>query len=635
MKLQKKSESILQTARKGGIIVENKELTGYPSIDKPWLKYYSEEAKNASVPECSIYEYLVQNNKNFPSDVAIIYLGRKITYRELFINIDKTASAFLKAGIKEKEIVTIALPSIPEALYCVYALNKIGAVANMIHPLPGKEEMLNYFNEVESKIAVIFDGAYDIISNDIGRTNVKKVIVASPADSLPITLKAAYILKSKRPRLDGKVFQSWKSFIKEGRNTKVKTVKKDCREMAIISHTGGTTGEPKGVMCSDVGLNALMLQIVCNFSFRRQGCSLSVLPPFVNYSLVESMMAMLAIGYKVVLIPKYEREKLGDYIKKYKPTIILSIPSYWEALLEDEKIYNVDMSCLEQIYYGGEGMTDKNEKAINLVLKKCGSNTELWKGLGSTEMTGGSTQTYADCNFSGSVGIPLVMTDCIIVDPETGKEVTYDYQGEICFTGPSLMLGYYQKPKETNDVVKLHGDGRKWFHTGDLGYITEDGVLYVTGRIKRIFMTKGKDGQVTKLFPDRIEKIISSHQSVDLCCVVGVPDKGRIHYPKAYIVLKELVDKDQVRKEIEDICKQSLPEYMVPEEIELVSNMPRTHRGKIDFRALEALAEKGEYPHIMAAILKAALSQAPPFFLFDLFLTLCVKDIIHQKGLPQ
>ena len=203
-----------------------KQLTGYPSIDKPWLKYYSEEAINASLPECTIYEYLVENNKDYPSDIAINYVGRKITYKELFENIDKTAAAFLSVGVKEKDIVTIALPSIPEALYCVYALNKIGAVANMIHPLAGKKETLNYFNEVQSRIAVIFDGAYANIAGDIGKTIVEKVIVASPSNSLPAGLKVLYNIKVKRPALDGNAFLSWHVISFRKKSTPVKQVKR-------------------------------------------------------------------------------------------------------------------------------------------------------------------------------------------------------------------------------------------------------------------------------------------------------------------------------------------------------------------------------------------------------------------------
>ena len=565
--------------------------TGYPSIDKPWLKYYTEEAINAPLPECSIYEYLVQNNRDYPSDIAIIYLGRKITYKELFENIDKTAAAFLNLGVKEKEIVTVALPSIPEALYCVYALNKIGAVANMIHPLAGTEETLNYLNEVKSKVVVIFDGAYDAIVNDIGNTVVEKVIVASPADSLPAPLKIAYSLKVKKPKFSGGVFPDWKSFIQAGRGASVTAAQRDCTEMAIISHTGGTTGEPKGVMCSDENINALVWQIGCNLPHVRQEKYLVVLPPFINYSLVNAMLEPLAFGFQVVLLPKYEPDKFADYVAKYKPNHISSIPAYWEALLSIEKLKSMDLSCLNHIYYGGEAMNLDTENAVNKLLISRGARNKLCKGLGSTEMMSAATVTYEESNLLGSVGIPLVKVNCKTVDVETGNELPYGEEGEICFSGPTLMIGYYNNKTATDEII-VNSNGERWMHTGDVGYISKDGVVFVTGRIKRIIMTKGLDGQVTKLFPDRIEKAIYLHHMVDLCCVIGIPDSNRIHYPKAFIVLKDKSDLVSVKAEIVDFCRNNLPEYMVPEEISFVDNLPRTQRGKIDYRALEEQENK-------------------------------------------
>ena len=528
---------------------------------------------------------MYENNKNSPKDIAINYMGRKITYGELFENIDKTAAAFLKAGVKEKEIVTVALPSIPEALYCVYALNKIGAVANMIHPLAGTEETLYYFNEVKGRIAVIFDGAFDAIVSDIAKSTVEKVIVASPGDSLPLHLKAAYNLKVKKPKLGGKVFQSWKSFIKDGDGIEVREAKKDCHEMAIISHTGGTTGTPKGVMCSDYSLNALMYQIVCGFEHDRNGCSLVVLPPFVNYSLVEGTLAMLSIGYKCVLLPKYDIDRFASYVNKYKPSVVLSIPAYWMAALDKNE--RADMSCFEHIYYGGEGMTEEKEDEINRYLLSCGSKTKLCKGLGSTELMAAASQSFPECNPLGSVGIPLVKINCRVEDPETGEELPYGKEGELCFNGPTMMLGYFNNQEATDSVVRIHSDGDRWLHTGDLGYVDSDGIIYVTGRIKRIIMTKGRDGQVTKMFPDRIEKVIDALEMVELCCVVGVPDKNRIYYPKAFVLLGDKADKGKAKKEIQKACVQNLPEYMVPEELEFVDDLPRTSRGKVDYRALE------------------------------------------------
>ena len=573
-----------------------KKLTGYPSIDKPWLKYYTEEEINAPLPECTIFEYMYENNKDYPNDIALLYFNRKITYGELFRNIDKTAKAFTKIGVKKGDIVTIAMPSMPEALYCVYALNRLGAVANMIHPLASENEICHYLNEVKSTVFVMFTGTYELIKNALDKTGVKKAVVASPAESLSAPVRFLYNLKNKEPKFGtDSVFQSWNNFIKAGKGVTVNYESHDPNKMAVISHTGGTTGEPKGVMCSDKNLNALMVQLVCNFKYQRQGKSLVVLPPFVNYSLIDAMTAMLAIGYQVILLPKYEPEKIAEYIGKYHPTIVLSIPAYWKVLLNLSEKDNTDFSSLEQIYYGGESMDEETENRINAVLRAHGSAFDLCKGFGATEMSAAATQSYPDCNPIGSVGIPLVQVNCKIIDTETGAELTYNQEGEIAFSGPTLMLGYYNKPEATDEIVKVHGDGNRWLHTGDLGYITEDGIIYVTGRIKRIIMTKGNDGQVTKMFPDRIEKAVLEHPAVSLCCVIGVADEKRIHYPKAVIVLNSGYEKSDVTTaEILALCKEKLPDYMVPEIIEYRDDLPRTSRGKVDYRALEQEAENKE-----------------------------------------
>ncbi len=566
--------------------------TGYPSIDKPWLKYYSKEAVDASLPGCTIYEYLIANNKDYPSDIAILYVGREITYKKLFDCIDQTAAALTALGVKPGEIVTVALPSIPEALYTVYALNKIGAVANMIHPLAGEQEMVNYLNEVESRVAVLYQGSYDIVKNRLKDTAVEHAVVVSAGESLPLGIKQLFFLKTPRPRLPaGAGLQSWPAFIRGGQGVAISTFAKDPRTLALISHTGGTTGEPKGVMCSDYNVNALIWQLVCNFEYVRQLACLVTLPPFVNYSLIDSMLAMLVIGFKVALIPDYKPEKLGSYIEKYKPYNISSIPAYWEALLKIKDIQSVDMSCLRYMYYGGEAMSVENELAVTALVQSCGAKGQLCKGLGSTEMMAAATQTYADCNTEGSAGVPLVCTNCKIVEPDTTEELTYGQIGEICFAGPTLMMGYYNKPEATDAIVKYHADGQRWLHTGDLGYLDENGVLYVTGRIKRILMTKGRDGNITKIFPDRIEKTVSEHEAVAVCCAIGVPDEKRINRPVVYVVCKPGAgEQEQITEQILALCRKELPDYMVPEAVLYREDLPRTPRGKIDYRQLEKMA---------------------------------------------
>ncbi len=304
-------------------------------------------------------------------------------------------------------------------------------------------------------------------------------------------------------------------------------------------------------------------------------------------------MAMLAVGFKVVLIPKYEPLQFATYIKKYRPNQVLSIPPYWEALLRINNIEKVDMSCFKHIYSGGDKMDLTSEAELNHLLQQCGSKSKLYNCMGSTEMTAGATIIYDKCYVAGSVGIPMVKVGCKIVEPGTFEELSYGQEGEICFSGPTLMLGYYNRPDATAEIIKEHPDGVKWLHTGDVGYINEDGVLFVTGRIKRIVMTKGRDGNITKLFPDRIEKAIYAHPAVECCCVVGVPDQERIAVPVAYVVLKP--DYPQSKEMIDKIlgkCRDLLPAYMLPERMEFRENMPRTPRGKIDYRVLEQLASK-------------------------------------------
>ena len=570
--------------------MENKHPTGYPSIDKPWLKYYSEEAINAPLPECTIYEYLMENNRDFPEDIAILYLGRKIKYGELFRQIDRTADAFSALGVKPGEIVTVALPSIPEALYVVYALNKIGAVSNMIHPLAGEKEILHYLNEVRSEVAVLFEGTYSIIKDSIGQTRVKHAIVVSAGESLPVGIKQLYFLKTPRAELSKpSVFQSWRDFLAGGKGSAATNNQKDPHTMALISHTGGTTGEPKGVMLSDYSINSVIWQIACELEYDRQEINMAVLPPFVNYSLVDGMLAPLAFGFQLVLIPDYRPEKFDQYVKTYRPNhLMASIPAYYEPLLHNERLAAMDLSCLKHIYYGGDKMGADTEQAVNKLLKSRGAQYPLAKGLGSTEMVSAATVTYEEINLPESSGIPLVKIVCKIVEPETNQEMTYNRQGEICMTGPSLMLGYYNNQAATDAIVKTHEDGRRWLHTGDLGYINEDGALFVTGRIKRLVMTKGADGNVTKMFPDRIEAALNQHPAVELCCVVGIPDEKRINYPKAFVVTKPgMTENEALTEELLHLCRDQLPAYMVPDEIEYRRDLPRTPRGKIDYRELE------------------------------------------------
>lgn len=570
-----------------------KQLTGYPSVDKPWLKYYNEEVVQTPVPSCTIYEYLWENNKDYPKEAAIEYMGTVLSYGDLFAKIEETAKALCALEVKPGDIVTVALPAVPEALYLVYALNKIGAVANMIHPLAGEKEIVHYLNEVNSKVAVLFDGTYKIVQNSLHTTCVKKAVIVSAGDSMPFGLKQLFLMKNKLPDLSGSdVLMPWKQFIKNGRNTTVQAVKKDIMSMAIISHTGGTTGEPKGVMCSDRSINAYISQVGFSLPHNRQDRYLIVLPPFINYSLTNMMLA-LTFGFRVILILAYDPAKFDVYVKKYRPNFVGSVPAYWEACLSNDNLKKMDLSCLRHILYGGDAMNVKKEAEVNELFLSRGAKNPLGKGLGATEVVAGATITTPGTNLIGSVGAPMIYVNCKIVEPGTENEYSYNQEGEICFSGETLMIGYYNKPKATDEIIKVHADGHRWIHTGDLGYMNKDGVLFVSGRIKRIIMTKGKDGNVTKMFPDRMEKAVLQHPAVGLCCTIGIPDEERINFARAYVVLNPgYAQTSELLKEIRAYCNEALPEYMIPDEIIFREDLPRTDRGKVDYRALEREAQK-------------------------------------------
>ena len=563
--------------------------TGFPSIDKPWLNLYSAETINAEVPECTIFEFLERNNRDYPQDIAIDYLGREITYKALFENIDQTAKAFAAAGVKKGDIVTVALPSIPEALYCVYALNKLGAIANMVHPLAGHPDLVFYLNEVGSEMMVLFDATYQILKDFFKDTKVKRAVVVSAGESMPFVIKKLYSLKNKKLSLPNDGFAvHWQSFIQAGANTPLPKVKKDPATTAVISHTGGTTGSPKGCMCSDNNYNSMIVQIGHLLNIQRKERQLAVLPPFINYSLCTAMLEPIALGTTCILLPKYEPEKFYEYAKKYKPNYVTSIPPYWEALLTLEKPKNLDLSFLRMPVYGGEAMAPQNEAAVNEILHSLGVPNPMSKGLGMTELISAATLTSFDGTMTDSVGAPLPKVNCMISDPDTGKELPYNTEGEICFSGPTVMIGYCENQEATDDLIQTDENGVCWLHTGDLGRLDERGVLRITGRIKRILMTKGKDGNVTKLFPVRIENVVNEHPSVRVSCVIGIPDEERVNYPRAIVELNDgVTPSDALANDIKRFCAEHLPDYSLPDEVVFTDALPRTSRGKIDYRALE------------------------------------------------
>lgn len=571
--------------------MEKKNLTGYPSIDKPWLKYYSEEAIKTDMPKCTIYDYLYESNKNHLGNIALEYMGKRITYGKLFENIDRAAKAFWGLGVKQGDIVTMCTVTTPETIYALYGLNRLGAIANMVDPRTSVEGIRHYIEEVHSKVILGLDVAFSKLERAVNDTSVEKIIVTTPADSLPQPKKALYKLLKAPKILKNANTVLWHHFLEYGTDV-VPIYTPYCENSCcVIVHTGGTTGNPKGVMLSNDNINAMACQsILTNIPMRRDESWLNIMPPFIAYGIGTGLHVPLVVGMKTILIPQFDASKFADYLNKYRPNHMVGVPSHYGNIIANRKMKRRDLSYIIAPCVGGDTMDVELEERTNEFLREHRCQYKIQKGYGMTEVSAAVSICLSnECNKVGSVGVPFPHTIISIFDPETEEELPYGEQGEICITGPNTMLGYYDNPEATKAILKVHDDGRTWVHSGDIGYMTKDGFLFVIDRIKRMIIRH--DG--FKVFPSLIESVISKSKDVNECTVVGSLDndhsQGKL--PIAYVTLyKPDADWEYIKMQLTVLCKKELPEYAQPIDFVFLDKMPLTPIGKVDFRALEQMA---------------------------------------------
>lgn len=566
-----------------------KKLTGYPSIDKPWLKYYSEEAIHAPLPAYTIYEYLWENNREHLDEIALIFYERKITYRTLFANVEKTAKAFTAIGVKQGDVVTLCMLNQPETVYILYALNRIGAVACFVNVLSSEKELVDYLHEGDSKFFVALDLFFDKCAKAARTAGVEKLIIVPLFESLDLVKRIGYKVKV-HPAMKEDFLISWSGFLRQGRGASFLPAHYAENRCAVIGHTGGTTGCPKGVMLSDKSFNGIVAQYRYKFHYSRQDLFLNLIVPFAIYGLIINIHLPLVLGISVILIPKVDPSETDKLFAEYKPNHIASIPGYWHSIVESKRIK--DMSWLKTPAAGGAGMTVELERSLNAFFAEHGANTHFMNGYGMSEVGATACTQMADCAEPGSVGIPLPKTVIAAFDPDTLAEKPYGQEGEICISTPCVMLGYIGKEEETAKLIRRHPDGQLWVHTGDLGYIAESGSVYIKGRMKRVYITQ-QNGTVSKIFPDRIEQTIQKCAWVESCCAVCVENVENTFLPIVYLVRKPSCpcsDAEIIQK-LEKRCKQELPEYAQPRAFHIWPSLPLTPVGKIDYRALERMAQ--------------------------------------------
>ncbi|MBE6148690.1 MAG: acyl--CoA ligase [Firmicutes bacterium] len=569
-------------------------MTGYASVDKPWLKYYAQYLIEKDLPKVTMYDYILKGNNYYPKRVALNYFNNRITYSEMFQKIDTVARAFLEMGVKKGDIVTISMPTLPEFVYMFYALSKIGAIANMVDPRKSGEEIEEYVNMVGSKIFVIVDVALEKVKDIAKSASIEKIISVSPSESLPSILKKAYRLKNNKKKPKIKKLIKWEEFYNLGIQRKNEVIVDEFPEYeenrpVVIVYTGGTTGKSKGVVLSNDNLNAASFQCeTCGYDFQRQHTWLNIMPPFIVYGVGNGLHLPLAMGMEVILIPQFDPNKFDRLLQKHHPNHVTGVPTHYDSIVKSKVIEKEGLKYLLSPIVGGDKLNEASEEIINKFFKKNNCNFNVSKGYGMSEVCAAvCTASIPEINEIGSVGIPFHHTIIAVFDPETGKELKYNEIGEICISGPNTMLGYYNNEDETNNIIRKHKDGLMWVHSGDLGYITERGVVHIQGRTKEMIVRP--DG--FKVFPILIEEVILSHANVKACKVVGVKDKNysQGELPKAYIVLeKETDNENKLKSELKKICEERLAEYLQPIDFVIKSELPKTSIGKIDFMKLKA-----------------------------------------------
>ena len=568
----------------------------YASQAKPWLKYYDQKFIDQTLPALSAFEYVCQRSKNHLNDTALEYYGRKFTYADLIVNVKKTAAALRGAGVKKGDIITVVSIMTPEIIALFYAADMMGATLNLVDPRYSVEGIREYIEEVDSHLLVCLNVVYERCRQAAKRTNVEKVIVLSPADSLPPVMAVGYKLTTPDKNKYASNVIRWKQFIKGGEGQSTAAEPYDPDHACVVVHTGGTTGSPKGVMLTDDCFNGIALQFQAYPKLFHRGQKLmNVMPPFIAYGFACGIHLPLVLGFTVIIIPNLDPAKLGSLVLKHKPEHMFGVPTHYQQLAADPKLRDKDLSFIINYAAGGDSLSRGAEQTVNDFLAAHGARYPIAKGYGMTEVSSAATVAAGLDNKPGSVGIPMVNTVVAAFEPGTDQELPIGQRGELCISGPCLMKGYYNKPEETAILLRRHPDGRVWAHTGDMGYLDEDGFVFLDSRIKRMIIRH--DG--FKVFPSMIENVVSRHPAVHQCSVVGCTDKdhtqGRL--PFVYIVLKAdtTAKKKQVIRELERMCAEELPEYVQPVAYKFISSMPMTPVGKVDYRQLEADISPRDY----------------------------------------
>ena len=558
------------------------------SVKTPWLAAMGDVPAHLDYPAGTMYQAVEECARRYPDYTAYVFMGKKTSYRAMVQEINVCARALKAAGVRPGDKVTVALPNCPQAVIVFYAINLVGAIANMIHPLSSQGEIEFYLKESGSIFAITLDQFYHKFEAIRQNVALDNIIIASIKDALSTPIKAGYMLtegrKLQRIPKDAPIIR-WNEFMRRGRGYHWKyKAEKSAHDPAVILYSGGTTGVTKGILLTNLNFNALGAQVIAtNPMFRPGDRMLAVMPVFHGFGLGISIHTMLMNGGCCILVPRFTADSYAKLLLKYRCNFIAGVPTLYEALLRLPKMKNADLSCLKGVFSGGDSLSVELKKRMDRFLFDHHAATQVREGYGLTECVTASCLTPYQQSREGSIGIPFPDTYYKIVEPGSQREVPYGEDGEICLSGPTVMKGYLNQPEETAQTLQTHPDGLTWIHTGDLGCMDEDGFIYFKQRIKRMIVTSGYN-----VYPSQLENIFDAHELVQMSCVIGVPDELKMQKVKAFVMLKPGVPAGEETKEtLMAYARKHIAKYALPYDIEFRAELPKTLVGKVAYRKLE------------------------------------------------
>ena len=553
-------------------------------------KHHYQQRDHLTYPEATMFQMVERIAGQFPDEPAYEFYDRKTSYRNFVRRIERAARAFYASGIKTGDAVTICMPNTPQALDCFYAISRVGAIANMVHPLSAQTEITHYLNISGSKIILTVDLFYEKVEAALAETDHPvTILTCRMQEELPLHLKALYLLKKGKDYLPfpRQPHILWTDFLKRGddKSITLPEVKFDPKRTAAILYSGGTSGKPKGICLTDLNFNACALQAreAIGEEFRKGYKMLSCMPLFHGFGLGINLHTVLIHGACCVLKPTFNNKTYASMLRRKKPNFIAGVPTIFEALLHMPQLDGLDMSFLLGMFCGGDSLSIELKKKIDAFLKEHNASIQVREGYGLTECVTASCLTPKDDYREGSIGIPFPDTVYRIVKPGTDELLPSGEEGEIILKGPTLMLGYLKLPEETAKTLRVLSDGDTWLYTGDLGVMDEDGYVYFRQRLKRMIITNGYN-----VYPSQLENIIDSCPEVSYSCVIGVKDPRRMQRVKAFIVPADGVEpSDGLKEKIMEQLRLHIARYALPREIEFRAELPKTLVGKVAFRQLE------------------------------------------------